>query len=50
MISQTYQNDPKKSNGLYTLRIDQYPAYISLVFCAMIVDKALKSMVYIRLV
>ncbi|MFS7934990.1 putative lupeol synthase [Helianthus anomalus] len=38
----------KKSNGLYTLRIDQYAAYITLVFCAMIGCQALKSMVYIR--
>ncbi|MFS7951904.1 hypothetical protein Hanom_Chr07g00600701 [Helianthus anomalus] len=49
MIPQTYQNDPKKSNGLYTLCIDLYAAYITLVFCAMIADKAQKSMVYIRL-
>ncbi|MFS7945460.1 hypothetical protein Hanom_Chr06g00524551 [Helianthus anomalus] len=47
MIPQTYQNDPKKSNGLYTLRIDLYAEYITLVFCAMIADKALKSMVHI---
>ncbi|MFS7901317.1 hypothetical protein Hanom_Chr00s193733g01835751 [Helianthus anomalus] len=48
MIPQTYQNDPKKSNGLYTLRIDLYAAYMTLVFCAMIGYQALRSMVYLR--
>ncbi|MFS7948383.1 hypothetical protein Hanom_Chr06g00559351 [Helianthus anomalus] len=47
MMPQTYQNDPKKSNGLYTLRIELYATYITLVFCAMIANKALTSMVYI---
>ncbi|MFS7890018.1 hypothetical protein Hanom_Chr00s000006g01613841 [Helianthus anomalus] len=45
---QTYQNDPKFSDGLYTLRRDLYTAYIIVVFCAMIDYQALRSMIYIR--